>query len=30
MVNGKPDEVAVKMEDRVLPNDEIKVKSRFF
>ena len=29
-VNGKVVEVAVKMEDKVLPNDEIKVKSRFF
>ena len=30
IVNGKPEEVSVKMEDKVQPNDEIKVKSRFF
>jgi len=30
MVNGKAVEVPVKMEDPVLPNDEIKVKPRFF
>jgi polysaccharide export outer membrane protein len=29
-VNGKTVEVSAKMEDKVLPNDEIKVKSRFF
>ncbi|MGH9144472.1 MAG: polysaccharide biosynthesis/export family protein [Vicinamibacterales bacterium] len=29
-VNGKPAEVPVKLEDNVQPNDEIKVKSRFF
>jgi polysaccharide export outer membrane protein len=29
-VNGKTVEVSVKMEDKVQPNDEIKVKSRFF
>jgi polysaccharide export outer membrane protein len=29
-VDGKPTEVSVKMEDQVQPNDEIKVKSRFF
>jgi polysaccharide export outer membrane protein len=29
-VDGKVVEVSVKMEDKVLPNDEIKVKSRFF
>lgn len=30
IVNGKPEEISVRMEDQVLPNDEIKVKSRFF
>jgi polysaccharide export outer membrane protein len=30
VVSGKPVEIPVKMEDAVLPNDEIKVKSRFF
>jgi polysaccharide export outer membrane protein len=30
IVNGTPVEISVKMEDKVLPNDEIKVKSRFF
>jgi len=30
MANGKSVEVPVKMEDPVLPNDEIKVKPRFF
>jgi polysaccharide export outer membrane protein len=30
VVNGKTVEISVKMEDTVLPNDEIKVKSRFF
>src|SRR3954462_4926595 len=30
LVNGKPVEVPVRMEDRVLADDEIKVKSRFF
>src|SRR3954454_11820912 len=30
MVNGKPTEIAVRMEDKVLADDEIKVKSRFF
>jgi polysaccharide biosynthesis/export protein len=30
MVGGKPAEIPVRMEDRVLPDDEIKVKSRFF
>jgi polysaccharide biosynthesis/export protein len=29
-VNGKPVEIPVRMEDRVLADDEIKVKSRFF
>jgi polysaccharide biosynthesis/export protein len=29
-VDGKVVEVSVKMEDKLLPNDEIKVKSRFF
>ena len=29
-VNGKTVDISVTMEDRVLPNDEIKVKSRFF
>ena len=30
VVSGKTVEISVKMEDAVLPNDEIKVKSRFF
>ena len=30
VVSGKTVEISVKMEDTVLPNDEIKVKSRFF
>ena len=30
VVNGKTVEISVDMEDKVLPNDEIKVKSRFF
>ena len=30
IVNGKTAEVSVNLEDKVLPNDEIKVKSRFF
>jgi polysaccharide export outer membrane protein len=30
MVNGKPTELAVRMEDKVIADDEIKVKSRFF
>ena len=30
VVNGKSVDISVAMEDKVLPNDEIKVKSRFF
>ena len=30
VLNGKTVEISVNMEDKVLPNDEIKVKSRFF
>ena len=30
VVNGKSIEVDVNMEDKVLPNDEIKIKGRFF
>ena len=30
VVNGKMADISVSMEDKVLPNDEIKVKSRFF
>jgi polysaccharide export outer membrane protein len=30
IVAGKPAEISVRMEDKVLPDDEIKVKSRFF
>ena len=30
VLNGKTVEISVSMEDKVLPNDEIKVKSRFF
>ena len=30
VVNGKTVDISVTMEDKVLPNDEIKVKSRFF
>jgi polysaccharide export outer membrane protein len=30
VVNGKTEDIPANMEDKVLPNDEIKVKSRFF